>query len=86
MVAGQTAAELTVAVTNTGPGIAETDIPKVFDQFYRVERSRATRHGGSGLGLTIVKRIVELHRGKVKLESQQGSWTRVTISLPRYLD
>ena len=74
--------DLTITVTNTGPGVAEAEIPKVFDQFYRVEESRSLRYGGSGLGLSIVKRIFELHRGKVKFESQQGAWTRVTVCLP----
>jgi len=82
LTAAQSAAELTVGVANTGPGVAETDIPKVFDQFYRGEKSRSIEHGGSGLGLAIVKRIVELHNGTVKFESQQGAWTRVTVSLP----
>jgi signal transduction histidine kinase len=71
-----------VTVFNTGPGIAEAEIPKVFDQFYRVEKSRSIQHGGSGLGLAIVKRIVELHGGTVRLESRQGAWTRVTVLLP----
>jgi len=78
----QSAAELTITVTNTGPGVAEAEIPKVFDQFYRVEKSRSLWYGGSGLGLAIVKRIVDLHEGKVKFESQQGAWTRVTVYLP----
>jgi len=77
------AAGLTVTVANTGPGVAEADIPRVFDQFYRVEKSRSIEHGGSGLGLSIVKRIVELHGGDVTFESEQGGWTQVTVSLPR---
>jgi len=79
----QSDTELTVIVANTGPGVTEAEIPRVFDQFYRVEKSRSIPNGGSGLGLTIVKRIVELHGGVVKFESQQGGWTRVTASLPR---
>lgn len=78
------AAGLTVTIANTGPGVAEADIPRVFDQFYRVEKSRSIEHGGSGLGLSIVKRIVELHGGDVTFESEQGGWTQVTVSLPRY--
>jgi two-component system OmpR family sensor kinase len=78
----QSGVDLTISVINTGPGVAEAEIPKVFDQFYRVEESRSLRYGGSGLGLAIVKRIVELHGGKVKFESQQGDWTRVIVSLP----
>jgi signal transduction histidine kinase len=82
LTASPSAAGAAVTVFNTGPGIAEAEIPKVFDQFYRVEKSRSIHHGGSGLGLAIVKRIVELHGGTVRLESRQGAWTRVTILLP----
>jgi len=78
--------ELSITIANTGPGVAEAEIPKVFDQFYRVEKSRSIKHGGSGLGLAIVKRIVELHGGNVKLESEKGSWTKVTVTLPRLQD
>ncbi len=79
----QSPTELMVTVANTGPGVPEAQIHQVFDQFYRVEKSRSIQHGGFGLGLAIVKRIVELHGGKVKLESQQEAWTRVTVILPR---
>jgi len=83
VVGDQYGVDLTITVTNTGPGVAEAEIEKVFDQFYRVEQSRSLQHGGSGLGLAIVKRIVELHGGETKLESKPGAWTRVTVSLPR---
>jgi len=73
-----------VTITNTGPGVAETEIPMVFDQFYRTEKSRSIEHGGFGLGLAIVKRIIELHKGKIEFESRQGGWTRVTVRLPRH--
>jgi len=79
----QSAAELTVTIANTGPGVAEAEIPKVFDQFYRVEKSKSILNGGSGLGLAIAKRIVELHGGNVKFESRQDGRTLVTVSLPR---
>jgi signal transduction histidine kinase len=64
--------------------VPEEDLPKVFDQFYRVEKSRSLDYGGSGLGLTIVKRIVELHKGKVDIESKPGARTRVIVRLPGY--
>jgi signal transduction histidine kinase len=80
---GQSATEQTIAVTNTGPGVPEAEIPKVFDQFYRVEKSRSIDYGGSGLGLAIVKRIIDLHEGGVTFESRPGDWTRVTLRLPR---
>jgi len=79
----QSPTELEVTVVNTGPGVAESEIPKLFDQFYRVEKSRTIERGGSGLGLAIVKRVIDLHGGKIDLESRQGSWTRVRIHLPR---
>ncbi len=62
----------------------EEDLPKVFDQFYRVEKSRSLDYGGSGLGLPIVKRIVELHKGRVDIESKPGERTRVIVRLPGY--
>jgi two-component system OmpR family sensor kinase len=83
LTADQSVTEQTVTVANTGPGVSEAEIPKVFDQFYRVEKSRSIMHGGSGLGLAIVKKIIDLHGGKVDFESQQGGWTRVTVRLPK---
>jgi len=77
-------AETVVIVEKTGPGVPEEDLPKVFDQFDRVEKSRSLDYGGSGLGLPIVKRIVELHRGKVDIESKPGVRTRVIVRLPGY--
>jgi two-component system OmpR family sensor kinase len=74
---------LTLSVANTGAGIPESDLARVFEEFYRVEKSRSIRYGGSGLGLAIVKRIVQLHGGRVKMESKEGAWTRLTIDLPR---
>ena len=84
VIGDQSDADLTITIINTGPGVAEAEISKVFDQFYRVEESRSLRYGGAGLGLAIVKRIVKLHGGKVNFESKPGSWTRVTVSLPRH--
>ena len=78
----QSAGELVIAVANSGPGLAGDDIPRVFDQFFRGEKSRSGTHGGSGLGLAIVKRIVALHHGRVTMESEQRAWTRITIRLP----
>ena len=67
---------------NTGEGVPREDLDRVFDQFYRVEKSRSLQHGGSGLGLTIVKRIIELHGGRIAMHSQEGRGTRVEIHLP----
>lgn len=68
-------------VTNTGDGIAEEDLARVFDQFYRVDPSRTRSSGGAGLGLTIVKRIVEAHGGTVTATSSDGV-TTFSVAIP----
>jgi two-component system OmpR family sensor kinase len=80
--AKKTGMTVELSITNTGTGIPESEIDKVFDQFYRVEGSRSHQYGGSGLGLAIVKRIIELHGGSVKMESKPGVWTKITILFP----
>jgi two-component system OmpR family sensor kinase len=74
-----------LSIFNTGIGIPGKDIDRVFEQFYRVEKSRSSQYGGAGLGLAIVKRIIELHRGDVTIESEPGVGTRVRIRLPNQL-
>jgi signal transduction histidine kinase len=71
-----------ISLYNTGPGIPEDELENVFDQFYRVEKSHSPQYGGAGLGLAIVRRIVQLHGGRVKMESLEGAWARITICLP----
>jgi len=73
--------QMVLTVANTGQTIPAADLPRIFDQFYRVEKSRSQAYGGSGLGLTIVKRIVELHGGEIEAASRDG-WTTFTITLP----
>jgi len=73
--------QMVLTVANTGQTIPAADLPRIFDQFYRVEKSRSQAYGGSGLGLTIVKRIVELHGGGIEAASRDG-WTTFTITLP----
>ena len=77
-------AELSIAVEDSGPGIAAQDLPFVFDRFYRADPSRTRASGGSGLGLAIVKQLVAAHGGKVQAESpiQDGHGTRIIFSLP----
>jgi signal transduction histidine kinase len=70
-----------VSVTNTGPGIPPDDLPHVFERFYRVEKSRAVERGGAGIGLAIVKQLVEAVGGQVGAESE-GGLTRVWFRLP----
>ncbi|HHO49227.1 MAG TPA: HAMP domain-containing histidine kinase [Desulfobacteraceae bacterium] len=80
--AGQLGQNCDILLFNTGPGIPAADQERVFEQFYRVEKSRAASLGGAGLGLTIVRRIVEFHGGTVSLQSKPGEWTQVHVVLP----
>jgi signal transduction histidine kinase len=73
---------LRVKVSDTGPGIAEADLPRVFDRFYRGEASRSRSTGGSGLGLAIVKGVAEAHGGSVGVETARGSGTTFSFVLP----
>lgn len=73
--------QLNLTIANTGPGIPDEDLPNIFDQFYRVEKSRSQSLGGAGLGLTIVRRIVELHEGSIEMKSSEG-WTTCRITIP----
>jgi signal transduction histidine kinase len=71
-----------VDVADTGEGISPQDLPHVFGQFFRGEKSRSRETGGIGLGLAIAKRIVEAHQGRIWVESQAGQGTRFSFVLP----
>lgn len=71
-----------IEVQDTGIGIPESHIPRIFERFYVVDKSRSKKFGGTGLGLSIVKHIVMLHNGRIKVESIYGSGTKFTIILP----
>ena len=75
-------AGLTIAVQDSGAGIAPEHLPHVFDRFYRADPSRARESGGAGLGLSIVRRLVEAHGGHVAVASEPGHGARFTITLP----
>lgn len=74
--------EAEISIYNTGIGIDPAERDRIFDQFYRVEKSRASTSGGAGLGLTIVQRIIELHHGRIELDGEFGSWVQFNIFLP----
>jgi signal transduction histidine kinase len=74
-------ADVLVSVTNSGPGIPADDLPHVFERFYRVEKSRDRATGGAGIGLAIVKTLIELGGGRVGAESAADA-TRFWFSLP----
>ena len=82
--AAKEADQLRVTVADTGTGIAAADLPHLFDRLYQARESvaPATSEEGKGLGLTIVRRIVELHRGEVAVASTPGQGTTVTVTLP----
>lgn len=69
----------TLSVKDTGIGIPEADIDRVFERFYRVDKSRSRETGGTGLGLAIVKHIVELHDGKIEIQSKLQEGTEIKI-------
>lgn len=75
-------AELIVEVADQGAGIPEAELPYIFDRFYRVDKARARKQGGSGLGLSIAKTIVEAHGGHMGAKSRVGEGTRMLIRLP----
>jgi two-component system phosphate regulon sensor histidine kinase PhoR len=72
---------VTLSVSDEGPGIPEEDLARVFERFYRVDKSRARDPGGTGLGLAIVKHLIELHNGEVRAENRPGGGARVSVTL-----
>ena len=86
LTAGSRGQEVTVSVSDTGPGIAPEDLHRVFDRFYRVDPSRARATGGAGLGLTIARQLVEAHGGAIRVESVVGEGARFSFSLPLHRD
>jgi signal transduction histidine kinase len=79
---GAAPGEALLVVSDTGVGISEDDVPYVFERFFRSKRSRSTNPGGSGLGLSIVRWIVEAHKGTVTVESAIGKGSTFTVRLP----
>ncbi len=71
-----------ISVEDTGIGIAKDDIPKLFQPFCQLESSFQKRYGGAGFGLFLTKRLVELHGGQIRVESQKGRGTAFTFSIP----
>jgi signal transduction histidine kinase len=74
--------ELRVTVLDRGPGILEKDLGQIFERFYRADKSRSRKQGGTGLGLPIARTIAEAHGGRIEAESRPGEGTRMTLRLP----
>jgi signal transduction histidine kinase len=72
-----------IEVIDTGAGIASLDLPHIFDRFYRADRARGVDSGGTGLGLTIARKIVQAHSGTIEAESELGRGSTFRVSIPR---
>ena len=76
--------EIIAEIEDNGLGIEAADLPHVFERFYRSDRSRSATTGGNGIGLSVVKKIMEDHNGRVWAESEPGKGTRISLALPVY--
>lgn len=77
-----TGSSAVVHVEDTGPGVSPEHLPRLFERFYKADKSRNRAAGGSGLGLSIVQRIVQMHRGEVTIANRLVAGTRATVELP----
>ncbi|MBR2570140.1 MAG: HAMP domain-containing protein, partial [Paenibacillus sp.] len=75
--------EVAVRVKDSGIGIPQEELEEIFERFHRVEKSRSREHGGSGLGLSIVKKLVDLHDATIQVQSTLGIGTTFIVRLPR---
>ncbi|AWB43742.1 two-component sensor histidine kinase [Paenibacillus sp. CAA11] len=78
-----TETKVRMEISDTGIGMDPEDLPHIFERFFKADKARSVSGGGSGLGLSIVKKIVELHEGSIQVVSQQGAGTTFTLELPK---
>jgi len=79
----ETEGMLTIAVSDTGIGIPDNDLPRIFERFYRVDAARSREQGGTGLGLAIVKHILQLYGGSISVESRPGKGSTFSFTLKK---
>jgi signal transduction histidine kinase/ligand-binding sensor domain-containing protein/DNA-binding response OmpR family regulator len=79
---GQGERKVVISVKDTGIGISEEELPKLFDRFYQVDSSQTREHEGTGIGLALTKELVELHHGKIRVASQVGKGSEFIVELP----
>ena len=75
--------EVLLTVTDTGIGIPEEHLDRIFERFYRVDKSHSKEVGGTGLGLSIVKHAVSIQKGEIKVSSDVGEGTTFTVTFPK---
>lgn len=75
-----------IRIEDNGAGMEKSEIPFIFDRFYRTDSSRNSKTGGSGLGLAIAKKVIEDHGGQIYAESEKGKGTKISFSLPKKVD
>ncbi len=71
-----------VRISDTGIGISSEDQKRIFERFFKADRSHSRKYGGSGMGLAIVKQIISLHQGDIRVESEPGQGTTFFVTLP----
>jgi len=86
IVVDEDAGYVTVSVTDTGIGIPARDLPKIFDRFFQVETHLTRKYGGMGLGLSVAKSMIELHDGRIWVESEEGKGSTFTFVLPTKIE